>query len=92
MMTGVWSYFAIYCLCIVALFLILCLEPFDIETNLSAAVSTFNNIGPALGKAAVNYNAYSGFSKLCMTFAMMLGRLEIYPLLILFMPATWTRK
>ncbi|MBQ2675889.1 MAG: TrkH family potassium uptake protein [Clostridia bacterium] len=91
-LTGVSSYFIIYCMCIVVLFLILCLEPFSLESNLSATAATFNNVGPGFGAAAVNYNGYSYLSKICMSFAMLLGRLEIYPILILFMPATWTKK
>ena len=89
---GVSSYFSLYVFCLMTLFLILCLEPFDIETNFSAAVSIFNNVGPAYGAASLNYGAYSWFSKLCMAFAMLLGRLEIYPMLILFMPAAWSKK
>lgn len=91
-LTGVSAYFALYAVCIAALFLILSFEPFSMESNLSAAVSIFNNVGPGFGAAAVNYDGYSWFSKLCMSFAMLLGRLEIYPILILFMPATWTKK
>ncbi|MBQ4153180.1 MAG: TrkH family potassium uptake protein [Oscillospiraceae bacterium] len=91
-LNGVLSYFAIYMMCFVALFIILAFEPFDIESNFSAAAATFNNVGPGFGAAAVNYEAYSPLSKIAMSLAMLLGRLEIYPLLILFMPATWTRK
>ena len=91
-LNGVSSYFILYCLCIVTLFFILCLEPFSIESNLTAAVSAFNNVGPAYGAAAANYDVYSWFSKLAISFAMLFGRLEIYPMMILFMPATWTKK
>ena len=88
--TAVLSYFAIYCFCIVAIFLVLSFEPFSLETNLSAAVSAFNNIGPLFGELST-FAPYSVFSKLLLSFAMLLGRLEIYPLIILFMPVTWKK-
>lgn len=89
---GVASYLAVYVLCIAILFLILSFEPFGIEDNLSAAVSTFNNVGPAYGVASSSYSAYSWVSKLAMSFAMIFGRLEIYPMLIMFSPSTWRNK
>ena len=89
---GVASYLAVYVLCIAILFLILSFEPFGIEDNLSAAVSTFNNVGPAYGVAASSYSAYSWVSKLAMSFAMIFGRIEIYPMLIMFSPSTWRNK
>jgi len=87
---AVLSYFTIYVFCFIALFLVLSLEPFSMETNFSAAASTFNNVGPFFGELTT-FSAYSPFSKIIMSFAMLLGRLEIYPMLILFMPATWKK-
>ena len=88
------SYFAIYIICILAICLILSLEPFDLETNLSATLACFNNIGPGLAAVgpASNYAAYSPLSKLVLSLAMLLGRLEIYPLLLTLAPGTWIRK
>ena len=88
------SYFAIYIICILAICLILSLEPFDLETNLSATLACFNNIGPGLAGVgpASNYAAYSPASKLVLSLAMLLGRLEIYPLLLTLAPGTWIRK
>ena len=88
------SYFAIYIICILAICLILSLEPFDLETNLSATLACFNNIGPGLAGVgpASNYAAYSPISKLVLSLAMLLGRLEIYPLLLTLAPGTWIRK
>lgn len=92
--SGVGVYLAIYCACLAFIFLVLSIEPFGPETNLSAAFATFNNVGPALGAAGpmANYNIYSPFSKLVMSFAMLLGRLEIFPLLIAITPHTWSKK
>ncbi len=90
-------YFSIYMMCILIIFLILCLETgeiFDIETNFSAAVSCFNNIGPGLSGVgpAASYADYSVLSKLVLSFAMLFGRLEIFPMLIVLSPSTWTKK
>lgn len=89
------NYFGIYMLIIFGVFIVLGFDPnveLDIETNISAAVSCFNNIGPAFGEAASGYYVYSYFSKLVLTFAMLFGRLEIYPMLICLAPSTWLKK
>ena len=94
MMNGVGKYLAAYVFCFVAIVLLLCLEDMNFVTHFSAAAACFNNIGPGFGAVgpAANYAAYSGFSKLLLSFAMLLGRLEIYPLLIALVPGTWKRK
>lgn len=87
-------YFAIYIVCIFVIFFIVSFDAFDIETNISATLSCFNNIGPALGAAgpASNYNAFSDISKITLSAAMLLGRLEIFPILLLFSPSVWTKQ
>ena len=91
---NVTSYFAVYFMCLLGVIVIISFDPFDFETHISAAVSCFNNIGPAFSVAgpASNYSAYSDISKLALSAAMLLGRLEIFPLLLLFSPASWTKK
>ena len=90
------AYFAAYVIILVLCTMILSLDPqnFSLETNLSASIATFNNIGP--GMAAVgptcNFAAYSVLSKLTMCVSMLAGRLEIFPILILFSRSTWSRK
>ena len=88
------SYLTVYVASIVMIFLLLSIDNFDIETNFSATVACFNNIGPGLGAVgpAGNFSEYSVFSKLILTAAMLLGRLEIFPLLLCFSPATWLKK
>lgn len=88
------SYLTVYVAAIVMIFLLLSIDKFDIETNFSATVACFNNIGPGLGVVgpAGNFSEYSVFSKLILTAAMLLGRLEIFPLLLCFSPATWLKK
>ena len=92
--TNVTSYFALYMLCIAVILLLLCLEPFDLETNISAAVSCFNNIGPGFSSVGPmsSYAEYSDFAKLVLSCAMLLGRLEIYPMLLMFSPTVWRNR
>ena len=90
--TGVLVYFALYFICVTVIFFLLLFEPFDMETNLTATVSCFNNIGPAYASAWDNYDIYSPFSKIVLSFAMLLGRLEIYPMILLFSPASWLKR
>lgn len=87
-------YFAVYSAIVVVTFLFISFEPFDIETNLTAAVSCFNNVGPGLSLIGPsgNYADYTAFSKVVLSFAMLFGRLEIFPLLLAFNPKTWIRK
>lgn len=93
-LSGVTTYFAIYMMCILGVFIVLSIEPFSMETNFSAAVSCFNNIGPGLAGVgpASNYAAYSGFSKLLLSLAMLMGRLEIFPLILGLNPMVWKKR
>ena len=92
---GVINYFAIYMLLIAATFVVLCFDNgagLSVETNITATVSCINNIGPAYGVASGGYYMYNWFSKLVMSFVMLLGRLEIYPILIALTPTTWIKR
>ena len=91
---GQYAYLAVYVLCFMLIFFLLSFDRFDIETNLSAAAACFNNIGPgfAIVGPTSNYADYSVFSKLVLTAAMLMGRLEIFPLLLTFSPSTWRAK
>ena len=91
---GVNTYLAIYMICILAVFLIISIEPFGFETNFTAAVSCFNNVGPGLSMVGPmgGYAEYSGISKIVLSFAMLFGRLEIFPMLIMLSPHTWLKK
>ena len=87
-------YFAIYMICILLIFLLLTLEPYDFETCFSAAVSCFNNVGLGLGAIGPTggYADFSIFSKLLLSLAMLMGRLEIFPVLLAMIPSTWRRR
>ena len=93
-LSSVAVYFAVYFVCLIGVFLLLSYDKFGFETNFTAAVACFNNIGPgfdAVGPMA-SYAGYSYFSKLILSFAMLLGRLEIFPLILAFSPAIWSKK
>lgn len=94
MMTGVLIYFAIYFICFTGILFIVLFEPFDFETNISAVAACFNNVGPGLSLVGPmgNYGIFSSVSKFALSFAMLLGRLEIFPMLILFAPSVWKKR
>ena len=90
------TYFVLYALCLAASFFALSLfDPhMSFEANVTAAVSCFNNVGPGLAEIGPmsSYAAYSGISKVLLSFVMLLGRLEVFPLLVIFFPSTWRRS
>lgn len=87
------NYFMLYVLIVIFLVLVISLDLKDLESAVSAVLATFNNIGPGLGLVGptANYSSLSDFSKLLLSFAMIAGRLEIFPIFILFLPATWKK-
>lgn len=87
---GILKYLTIYVAIMLILTLLLALDNNNFMVVASAAASTFNNIGPLLGTSET-FAIFSPFSKLLMAFAMIAGRLEIYPLLLLFLPKTWSK-
>lgn len=91
---SVTTYFAVYIICIFILFFILSFEPFGFETNFTAAVTCFNNVGPGFGAVgpAGSFAEYSDLSKAVLSLAMLMGRLEIFPILIALIPSTWTKR
>ncbi len=94
-LNGVARYFGLYMLILAVAFAVLCFDSgkgLDVLSNMTAAVSCLNNIGPAYGVAAGGYYMYNWFSKLVLSFAMLIGRLEIYPIILTFAPSTWIRR
>lgn len=93
-LNGVSSYFALYMILMLSVFLILSFEAFSLETNLSATIACFNNVGPGLAGVGPlsNYAAYSDVSTVVLTLAMLFGRLEIYPILFALTPSVWGKK
>jgi len=88
------AYLAAYVIILFAVFAIISLDGFSTGTNFSAVLCTFNNIGPGLEAVGptCNFSAYSDLSKLVLSWAMLAGRLEIFPILVLFSRNTWKRR
>ncbi|MGB1271558.1 MAG: TrkH family potassium uptake protein [Endozoicomonas sp.] len=86
---AVWGFFATYILMFVIMFLALLGTGLDLTTAFSTVASCLNNLGPALGEAASNYDTLPDAAKWILCFAMLLGRLEIFTLLVLFTPTFW---
>ena len=86
-------YMAAYFFIFVASFLLISLDGFDMVTNFTAITATLNNIGPGLAQVGpmMNFGSFTNPAKLVMIFDMLAGRLEIFPMLVLFMPDTWRK-
>lgn len=85
------KYFVIYIMILLGLIFVISLDNNNLMIVTSAVFSCFNNIGPILGTSA-NFSIFSPFSKILLAFAMIAGRLEIYPILLLFMKRTWSKR
>jgi trk system potassium uptake protein TrkH len=88
---SIMKYLTVYCFIIVAICGILTLDSDNFLTVVSSALSCLNNMGPILGSSAT-FSFYSPFSKVVLSFAMIAGRLELFPMLVLFSPATWKKN
>lgn len=88
------AYLAAYTLIIAASFLLISVDGFSVTTNLTAVLACFNNIGPGLEMVGptCNFSGFSVFSKLVLIMDMLAGRLEIFPILILFSRTTWGKS
>ena len=88
------AYLAAYVIIASVSFAILSLDGFSITTNLSAMLSCFNNIGPGLELVGPtsSFAAYGTLSKLVLILDMLAGRLEIFPILVLFSRNTWINR
>ena len=88
-------FMAAYILIFAISVLLIGIDNFDLVTNFTAVAATLNNIGPLPGLELVgpaqNFGLFSNFSKLVLTFDMLAGRLELFPLLLLFYRGTWKR-
>lgn len=91
---AVGGYFILYVLVVLVSVLLVSLDNFDGSTTLTAVLATFNNIGPGLNVVGPtgNFAAFSTLSKVVLCLDMLLGRLELYPMLILMLPSTWRKR
>ena len=91
---AVYVYVALVSLILLGCTLLVSFDGYDFATNFTAALSCISNVGPGLGRIGPsgNFAIFSSFSKLVMAVTMLFGRLEIYAMLILFIPSTWKRR
>lgn len=88
---AIWGYFAIYFVMFTILLLLVHVDEENFTTTYTAVIATFSNIGPGLGQVAANFSSLSDYTKWVLSAAMLVGRLEIFTILVLFSPAFWRR-
>jgi len=89
--SGIWGFFALYVASFTFMLLALLATGLDQTTAFSALSACMNNLGPGLGDVGANYAEVNDIAKYILAFAMLLGRLEIFTLLVLFSPAFWRK-
>ena len=87
----IWGFFAIYVFVFITVMLLLMLSGLDFLTSFSAVAATINNLGPGQGEVALNYAGLTDLNKWILSFSMIVGRLEIFTLLIIFIPDFWKK-
>ena len=87
----VWGFFTVYVITFIMLLMLVLSSGLDFESAFSAVGATLNNLGPGLGAVSENYGSLSMMTKITLCFAMILGRLEIFTLLVVLTPAFWRR-
>ncbi len=87
------AYIIAYILIFIVSVLLISVDGYDLVTNFTSVAATINNVGPGLGVVgpAGSFAPFSDFSKLVYIFNMLVGRLEVFPMLVLFAPATWRK-
>ena len=92
-LSGVHCYFTVYMLIFAISVLLISLDQYDHVSNFTAVTTCLNNVGPALGVCGPlgSFAPFSSFSKLVLSFDMLAGRLELFPLLMLFAPGTYRK-
>ncbi|MEI3525823.1 MAG: TrkH family potassium uptake protein [Eubacteriales bacterium] len=91
---GVYVYTICYFVILGVSVLLISVDNFDFTTNFTAVLTTLNNVGPGLAKVGPveNFSAFSCFSKIILSLDMLIGRLEILPIMMLLAPVTWRKK
>ncbi|MBR2891404.1 MAG: TrkH family potassium uptake protein [Bacilli bacterium] len=94
MVNSVHTFLVVYMIVLFAVAFIISIDGYDFTTNFSASLACLSNIGPGLGKVGPyeNFNGFSYFSKFILSLEMITGRLELFPMLILFSPKTWKKR
>ncbi len=90
-MNAVWGFFSAYVGVFVVMIMLLLASGIDEVTAFSAVAATLNNLGPGLGQVSMNYAGLGDYDKWLLCISMLLGRLEIFTLLVVFTPAFWRK-
>jgi trk system potassium uptake protein TrkH len=88
---AVWGFFSVYVIMFLFMLLAMVATGLDFISAFSAVAASINNLGPGLGSVAYHYGDISDTAKIILSFAMILGRLEIFTLLVLFTPMFWRK-
>ncbi len=90
---GVTAYLIVYLFLVFASFLLISLDNYDFTTSLTSVLTCMSNVGPGLAKVGPveNFSFFSAFSKIVLCLDMILGRLEIFPIIMLFFPSIWRK-
>lgn len=94
-LTAVESYLVIYIVVLFICAFLISFDGFDLTTNFTASLTCISNVGPGYSSMIGPNGSFSGFSwfsKLVLTLEMIIGRLEFFPILVLFSPKTWKRR
>ncbi len=91
---GISLFIFLYCVVIIFASILVCLDNMDLITSVTAVISTIGNVGPGLEIVGPlgNYSVFSPLSKLVLSFCMLAGRLELFPLLVLLTPSAWKKS
>lgn len=92
--SGVTGYIVVYLLLLLGSFILISLDNYDFITSLTSVVTCLGNVGPGFAMVGPeeNFLFFSGFSKLVLCMDMLLGRLEIFPIIMLFTPSIWKKS
>jgi len=86
---AVWGFFSLYVASFIFMYLALAATGMDLTTAFSAVAASINNLGPGLGEVGANFANVGPTAKWMLCFAMLMGRLEIFTLLVMLSPAFW---
>lgn len=91
---GVQSFTIVYFIILVVCAILISIDNYDIVTNITASLACISNVGPGLSAVgpAGTFKGFSSFSKFILSLEMIAGRLELFPLLVLFNPKTWKKR
>lgn len=91
---GVMGYIVVYLMILLGSFILISFDNYDFTTSLTSVVTCLGNVGPGFAKVGPveNFSLFSSFSKLVLCMDMLLGRLEIFPIIMLFAPSIWKKS